>query len=658
MENDMTENPQLLESSVSLQFNPQNVLEIREGCSTPEHLLKSRIFSKFLKKYKMEFIGNLRNRTENKLEVQSKINFILEIGARDILKILESDNALEESVAERNIAVVKFIDGGFHHFRNVTYSRLVRLHNEVITGDQETPDSIKDLVTDKAASLSELILETRRLLLKKVGLETGVRRTAGLDAHPSVTAGEISGHYLNLPSDYVSLSSVPLTIAADIRTGVDYHTAANRRAYPFFELDHNPFKDNEFCPDDWTAVPLRVGAWLIVAYLHKSNGFIEIEAGLLNLFPFAEAEDILSNRKPDGVFIFGDPSSTMDDLGYYWDEENELLVGLVPGLDECQYFGYGKKPILTLHNVLAIRAGDLPLHCGCTRYVCHFDEKTNEPYITEMLVKADDMGRAVLEKGDDGVERPIFYGTETGAFACLDGFSEHAKMQMLGREIGYNKESGSNARQIVPVATVDEVMTGHQLDGLMYNNNFNIIAEGEQTIFTDMPIMEAIEQFRRGERVAAGSTQTHRGKKEISYWANPFPMLEDKEGKVLHPDLHEKFIVLEKDFINVMENLVDNNEMRVGVVNSQMMAGCYENVSDEDVERCGFTNREEIEQEGPVRLAQHMIDMIKDIASEKRERNGGKSKSESVTIALVGDSRTGKSETAEKMEGILDLQLV
>ena len=70
---------------------------------------------------------NLRNRTENKLEVQSKINFILDIGARDILKILESENALEESVAERNVAVVKFIDGGFHHFRNVTYSRTCAL---------------------------------------------------------------------------------------------------------------------------------------------------------------------------------------------------------------------------------------------------------------------------------------------------------------------------------------------------------------------------------------------------------------------------------------------------------------------------------------------------------------------------------------------------
>ena len=73
----MTINPQMLESSVSLQFNPQNVLEIREGCNTPEHLLKSLVFSKFLKKYKMEFIGNLSARKENQLEVQSKIRFIL-----------------------------------------------------------------------------------------------------------------------------------------------------------------------------------------------------------------------------------------------------------------------------------------------------------------------------------------------------------------------------------------------------------------------------------------------------------------------------------------------------------------------------------------------------------------------------------------------------
>ena len=71
----------------------------------------------------------------------------------------------------------------------------------------------------------------------------------------------------------------------------------------------------------------------------------------------------------------------MDDLGYFFDKKNNLLVGLIPNLDDCKYFGYGKKPILTLHNVLCILNDDMPLHCGCIRYVVRFDSKTDEPYI-------------------------------------------------------------------------------------------------------------------------------------------------------------------------------------------------------------------------------------------------------------------------------------
>ena len=50
---------------------------------------------------------------------------------------------------------------------------------------------------------------------------------------------------------------------------------------------------------------------------------------------------------------------------------------------------------------------------------------------------------------------------------------------------------------------------------------------------TDMTPDKVLEYFRSGARVAAGSTQTHRGDVEISYWANPFPLLKDKEWKVL-----------------------------------------------------------------------------------------------------------------------------
>ena len=635
----------------------EGILEIRDGCNTPEQLLRSLAFARYLKIYKEEFVTNLLHRDANLGEAQHKADLISSITLRDITEILDSNHFPTEEL-ERARAIVKFLDGGFHHFRNKSYSRLVRLQNEVVSSGTENQGTIKDKVTEKAAQLNDLIMETRRRLLSQVGLGYGVRRTPGMDASPNVTAGEISGHYCNIPADYSMLCHVPLTMAADIRTGVDYRTPANRRAYPFFQLDHNPLHIGEFNPEEWVSVPLRVGRWLIVAYIHKSRGCIEMEPGLLNLFPFADVEQTFPAIRPDGLFFFGDPNAIVgEDLGYYWDNENQLLIGMVPNDDEYKYFGYCKKPILTLHNVLAIRSGDVPLHCGCTRYLVGFEG--GEPYISEMLIKADDMGRVVLERVNGAAfRRPVFYGTEIGAFACLDGFSDQAKLAMEGREVGYNNHMGSNARQVVPVAEESEVALGSNLDVLLYMNNFTIKEENQSCIDTNIPVVEAIEHFRRGERVAAGSTQTHRGKKEASYWANPFPTLMSNEGEVLHADLYEQFSETEASFMKEIDALVQRDEMYIGVAYSQLMAGVYENNGDDDITRCGFPDRENIEQIAPERLAQELIQLVKQIAVKKREQHGGDAREVDVTIALVGDSRTGKSETAEKLEGVLGLSLI
>jgi len=593
-------------------------------------------------------------------------DFIKGLSGRDFIAVFSREENPPPEVLERDRSIVRFLEGAYHHFRSTGYSRLVRLQNDVMLAGGETPETVKDKVTDKAGNLADLLLETRRQLLRKVGLDSGVRRSYGLDPSPNVTAGEISGHYLNLPGDYHELAHVPLTIAADIRTGVDYSTPSNKRAYPFYELAQNPLDLERFSVDDWVSVPLQVGAYLIVAYLHKSRGCIEMEPGLLNLFPFANIHEIIANRKPDGVFIFGDPNATFapqgsdeNQLGYFYDEKNDLLIGMVPNSDELKYFGYCKKPILTLHNVLAIRDGDLPLHCGATRYVMHFDTQSGEPYIEEMIIKADDMGRARLEVGSDGVTRPVFYGTETGAFACLDGFSEAAKVQMMGREVGYNKETGSNARQIIPVSSDEEMLRGDPLDVLLYMNNFELVEEGQDTIQSDMSVDEAIAAFRLGERVAAGSTHTHRGAKEASFWANPFPLLKELNGEehtILHPALYDKFIRIEERFINTFRDLTARGEMTLGVAHSQLMAGVYEGNSDEALARCGYHDRDEVEMKAPQRLAEDLIELIKQHATAKRSRLGNSVNEVNITVALVGDSRTGKSETAEKMEGVLNLQ--
>ena len=633
----------------------EEILEIRDGCSTPVQLLKSKAFAQYLDIYKKQFIKELKNRenTDLKEDVLHKIEYIESIGPEAYISIIEAATPLSGDELRDARDSVKFIDGAFHHYRTKSYTRLVRLHNEVLENGIDA-EEIKDKVSTKADKLSELIIETRRILLIRAGLGEGVRRTQGLECHPNVAVGEISGHYVSLPGDYSNLNQVPVTTAADMRTGVYYTTHANKRAFPFFALDHNPVKNDSFKPEDYVAIPFEIGAWNILCYIHKTRGYIEIEPGLLNLFPFSKIDNI-TKKQPDGIFVLGCPNSDMKDLGYYHDKENDILVGLIPGLDECQYFGYGKKPMLTLHNVLCILKGDLPLHCGATRYVVRFDEKTNEPYIFDSFIKADDMGRATLEN-----DVPYFYGTETGAFCCLDGFSEHAKMQMEGREIGYNKHSGTNARQIVPVTEYSEISTGSELDILLYLNNYKLMDPGEDCMKTDMTPDDALEHFRSGARVAAGSTQTHRGDVEISYWANPFPLLKDKDWKVLpeHTDICEKFEEIETKFWNNFKSRVKEGKMQIGLAHSMLMAGVYKESSDELLEKCGFDSRELVEHHGPERAAHDMIKLIKNTAVHKRKLLGDDSiKEVDVTIATIGDSRTGKSEMAEKMEGVLNMSL-
>ena len=49
-------------------------------------------------------------------------------------------------------------------------SRLVRMHNEVVTTSTESQKTIKTKISQKAENLSALIVQTRRKLLDKVGL--------------------------------------------------------------------------------------------------------------------------------------------------------------------------------------------------------------------------------------------------------------------------------------------------------------------------------------------------------------------------------------------------------------------------------------------------------------------------------------------------------
>ena len=146
------------------------------------------------------------------------------------------------ALEQRHIVInIWQIEAGYEEQSNMKDTFLINIHSSKQI--DHWIQSIKDKITTKAHKLSDLILETRRILLIRVGFNEGVRRTQGLECHPNVTCGEISGHYIDLPSTYSNLSHVPITTTADMRTGVHYTTHANKRAFPFFALEHNPYKN-------------------------------------------------------------------------------------------------------------------------------------------------------------------------------------------------------------------------------------------------------------------------------------------------------------------------------------------------------------------------------------------------------------------------------
>jgi len=135
--------------------------------------------------------------------------------------------------------------------------------------------------------------------------------------------------------------------------------------------------------------------------------------------------------------------------------------------------------------------------------------------IREVRVIADDMGS--LEVAADGRVRG--YGTEIGAFVRLDDLQQGYAFGQMDRAI-IMSPNRVNARVVLPVTTLDDVLRGYPVDYLLYANNY-------ETVDGDHPVLEwltgveaALAVFTDGVAMSKGTTTstglTH------SYFANPF----------------------------------------------------------------------------------------------------------------------------------------
>ncbi|NMC06754.1 MAG: hypothetical protein GYA24_16170, partial [Candidatus Lokiarchaeota archaeon] len=229
------------------------------------------------------------------------------------------------------------------------------------------------------------------------------------------------------------------------------------------------------------------------------------------------------------------------------------VVAACPNDDMFGYFGYLKKMMLTIHNIVMMKRGWMPYHGAMTRIILDGKidttilligdtgagkSETLEAFrniggqsISDIFIIADDMGS--LEIKPDG--SVIGYGTEIGAFLRIDDLSPGAAFGQIDRAIIMNP-NGVNARIVIPVTSLQRVIQGTKIDFLLYANNYEQIDEKHPVIERFSTAEEALKVFREGAAMSKGTTTstglTH------SYFANIFGPPEYKE---IHEEIAKRY---------------------------------------------------------------------------------------------------------------------
>lgn len=386
--------------------------------------------------------------------------------------------------------------------------------------------------------INEVVRDLFRTVSRKI---TGVADNMYCQLQAGTNASLLMSKYSwDCPQEYDVLKDVAFVHTIMVRTPLIIHTKSNKRTNVFKDSDHNPIEDFAGEPEDWFCYPAWVGKVLIYAYFQKD--YMSSCVATSVLFQLAREEDC--HRKPDAILLFGNEDGTEDTV-FYEDKKNGIWVGKTSASEQIDYFGYTKKSMLTLHNLVMMQRGWLPIHGAMVNLYLKDGRKKGLMFmgdsgagksetlealsnlasdiIDHQETVFDDMGTIHINK--DGKLRAE--GTEIGAFVRLDDLDQATAYKELDRSIFFNPDR-KNARVVMPAAPYKTVTSEHEIDCLLYANNYD--DKRGMHLFKDAE--EAKKTFIEGKRFALGTTQ----EKGLSttFFANPFgPMQRQEQCSVL-----------------------------------------------------------------------------------------------------------------------------
>ncbi len=393
---------------------------------------------------------------------------------------------------------------------------------------------------DSVEQLNHLTRSTYRRVCKNItGKHPRIYRQVATGAQMALIVREVKG---KLPRACRQFEHVPFIRQVLVDPPLIIDPPTNTRTGAFEKVAKNPIEGVTPEKDDWLCYPAKVGDLIVYIYFHKT--FIGLGASLANLFDLAEESDL--SQKPDAVYAFG--VEGQEGLLFHEDPVSQTFIGAVPRGNTFGYFGYLKKMTLTLHNAIMIRRGNMPIHGAMTRVTLKNGKAANflilgdtgtgksesleafrllgKDRIREMLVIFDDMGSL---REVDG--KTLAYGTETGAFVRLDDLSPGYAFGAIDRSIIMSPQK-VNARAVIPITTIEEVLRGHGVDYFVYANNYETVEDSGHYFIPFETPSDAYGVFREGARMSKGTTSETGLVK--AYFANIFgpPAYKDEHDEI------------------------------------------------------------------------------------------------------------------------------
>lgn len=511
-------------------------------CDTMEKVLDSdgfkRVFLSYLDgiakrssniyKYLEEGFKN-KNNEEIADEIIYVFKLLTILRSEDVIKL---DGRFDKILSNKEL-FVNLIEELYRFWRKLERYTIVQGHRI-----NEGLESVSFIEAN--SKFSSLILDLYRKVEENIlGYKPNVYRQLPAGGNAGLILKNVKWE---IPEEYDILKEIPFVDSILLDPPFITYPKRNTRDGLFNECFENPLKDCLINKDHMFCYPAKVGSLLAFIYFHRD--FMSHGVTLCNLFEMAREEEY-RGKKPDIVYVYGGRDCGEDVRTVFYDDvKNDIMLGFVSYDESIDYFGYMKKMTLTLHNLIMIKRGYLPIHGAMVNIVMKNGKSANvvimgdsgagksesleafrslsEDYISDMTIVFDDMGWIKLDENG----RALGYGTEIGAFVRLDDLEQGYAFKEIDRSIFMNPDK-INARLVVPVSTYKEIMKGYPIDIFLYANNYEEVKDGMKSLEYFNEMEAALKVFRDGARMAKGTT-TEKGLVK-SYFANPFGPVQKKE---------------------------------------------------------------------------------------------------------------------------------